>query len=139
MSERAPRLVIDSSVAVKWFLSQDETHVAEALELLADHLNGTRILAAPAHMTLEVLNELKHRGLGERELTAAATHLLDARIEFHAVESHVADAAALAVRYDLTLYDAAFAALAVELDAELVTADRRLAVSGACRARLLGD
>jgi len=47
-------------------------------------------------------------------------------------------AAALAARHNLTLYDAAFAALALALDAELVTTDRQLAASGACRMRLLG-
>jgi predicted nucleic acid-binding protein len=39
----------------------------------------------------------------------------------------------------LALYDAVFIALAVALDAELVTADRKQAATRSCRVRLIGQ
>lgn len=138
MSDSAVRLVVDSSVAVKWYVSEAEAHTAEALDLLGAHRTREAVIAAPSHLLLEVLNALKHRGLAEFELARAADALIGTEIELHPVESLVRAATVLASRHSLTLYDAAFAALALELDAKLVTADRRLAESGACRARLLG-
>jgi predicted nucleic acid-binding protein len=49
-----------------------------------------------------------------------------------------AAAGRLAAKHRISVYDATYAALALHLEAELVTADQRLSASGACRARLLG-
>jgi predicted nucleic acid-binding protein len=131
----ALRLVVDSSVAVKWFVAEEEAGVAEALALLDDHLSRRCVLAAPSHLLLEVVNALRSRGLGEPDLAAAARWLLGAQLELTPVEQLVERAAVIAAGHGLTIYDAAFAALASELECELVTEDRRLAESGACRAR----
>jgi predicted nucleic acid-binding protein len=139
MSDTTPRTVVDASVAVKWFLSENESHVAEAWALLEAHLIGLNVLCAPAHLRLEVLNAMRSRRLPEAEIPKTADALEGFRLEWHPVDGPLArSAAGIAARHNLTLYDAAFAALALALDAELVTADRRLATSGACRARLLG-
>ncbi len=140
MSESAPAiLVVDSSVAVKWFLSEREDQVDRALELLRGHLDERLRLAAPAHLRLEVLNALLHRGLGALALKRAAAALEGFRLEWHGVDAALTGASVrIACASGLTLYDSAFAALALDLDAELVTDDRRLAASGACRARQLG-
>jgi predicted nucleic acid-binding protein len=140
MSESAPdTLVVDSSVAVKWFLSDREDHVDRALDLLQAHLDERVYLAAPAHLRLEVLNALLNRGLEAGALERAATALEGFRLDWHGIDGPLAGSAArIASASGLTLYDGAFAALALALDAELVTDDRRLAASGACRTRLLG-
>ncbi len=134
----ASRLVVDSSVAFKWIESDREHHVADARALLESHLEGSVVLAAPSHLLLEVLNAARARGAGESHMERLARSLIDVQLELHELAGLAADAALLATRHDLTLYDAAFAALARELGAELVTADRRLAASGACQIRLLG-
>ena len=139
MSESSPRLVVDSSVVVKWFLDEGEPGVDRALTLLESHSSGKRVLAAPSHVVLEVLNALLHRGLDAEGLGDAADALLDARLELHPIEDFAREAAGIATRHKLTLYDAAFAALAVALESELLTADRRLADSSACSARLLEE
>jgi predicted nucleic acid-binding protein len=140
MSEAAPEiLVVDSSVAVKWFLSDREDHVGSALHLLQAHLDERAFLAAPAHLRLEVLNALLHRGLDAGGLERAAAALEGFRLDWHPIDGVMAGSAArISAECGLTLYDGAFAALALQLDAELVTEDRRLAASGACRTRLLG-
>jgi len=140
MSETTARLVVDSSIAFKWFVAERESHVAQSWELLQDHLAGAAVLASSAHMRLEVLNALKQRRFDGDELIRVADVLEGFRIEWHPVDAELARAAAsISAEHGLTLYDAAFAALAIELDCELVTADRRLASCGACRARLLVD
>jgi predicted nucleic acid-binding protein len=140
MGETSPQvLVVDSSVAVKWFLSEREPHVDRAWGLLESHLAEHVRLEVPDHLRLEVLNALLHRGVTPDELQSAASVLEGFRLSWHRTGAPLAaGAATIASRHGLTLYDAAFAALAVELDAELVTADRRLAASCACRLRLLG-
>lgn len=62
MGESTAMLVVDSSVAVKWFLSEREEHVREAWSLMESHLAGVTRLAAPEHMRLELLNALRSRG-----------------------------------------------------------------------------
>lgn len=139
MSESTARLVVDSSIVFKWFVADRESHVAESWELLQDHLAGSVVLASSAHLRLEVLNALKQRHFDGNELARVADILEGFRLQWHPVDAELSRAAApISAEYGLTLYDAAFAALAVELDCELVTADRRLAAGGACRTRLLG-
>lgn len=133
-----PRIVVDSSVAFKWIDSEREAHVGEARALLDDHLDGSLILAAPSHMLLEVLNAARMRRASESLLMRLTHSLLDLRLEWHDVTGLAPKAAVLAARHGITLYDAAFAALSVHLGVELITADRRLAESNACQARLLG-
>lgn len=132
-------VVVDSSVAVKWFLAEREPDVGAAWALLRSHLAETQVIHVPDHLRLEVLNAVLHRGLAPAALESAA-HALDGfRLCWHrGTAERTAAAAAIASAHGLTLYDAAFAALACELDAELVTADRRLGASGACRIRMLG-
>ena len=134
-----PRVVVDSSVAVKWLLEDAESDVAAALRLLDDHIARRVVLTAPSSMLAEVLNALRSRGVSPDNLSAAASILLRLHIELVAVESLLMEAAAIAPRCGLTVYDALLAALATELHCELVTADERLATSGACTIWLLSD
>jgi predicted nucleic acid-binding protein len=133
-----PRLVIDSSVAVKWFVAEGESGVGEALALLDQHLTRQCVLAAPSHILLEVLNALRFRGLNESEMQVAARGLLGVQLQLTPVEELAEQAANISASCGLTMYDAAFAALANALGVELVTEDRRLATCGACRAHGLG-
>jgi predicted nucleic acid-binding protein len=139
MSDVAARVVVDSSVVVKWFLRDGESDVEEACRLRDGHLAGDPILAAPSHLMLEVLNALRSRGLDSSDMQLAARWLVGMRLETVPVEVLAVRAAAISAEHGLTVYDAAFVALAESLDAELVTADRRLAACPACRTRLLGE
>jgi predicted nucleic acid-binding protein len=126
-------------VAVKWFLADDEAHVADALDLLAAHRDGEMLLAAPSHLLLETVNALRYRGVEGDSLAQAARTLLDLSLEIHELSGLLEASAIIAARHDLTLYDATFAALAEALDAELITSDRRVVESGACDAHFLGE
>ncbi len=135
-----PVFVIDSSVAYKWFNDTDECHVEYALELLSAHSRGDLLLAAPPHMPTEVLNGLRYAGLDAAALHTAIEGLFEAEILTAPLDAELMKTAlGLALAYDLTLHDAAFPALAIRLECELVTADRAHARVTECPVRLLAE
>ena len=137
-AESTPMCVIDSSVVYKWFSADSEANVQQALALLEAHSQGTRVLTAPAHMPAEVLNGLRYSNLAPSDLHIAAQGLEEARIVIVPLDAALLEAAIdLALPYDLTVHDALFAALAVRLGCELVTADRKQARIRECAVRLL--
>ena len=138
MRSTIPVVVVDSSVAYKWFDAGGEHNVVRARELLHAHSTGELVLVAPAHMPAEVMNGLRYAGLDEATLILAAEGLSEAEIVVVPLDEELMKAAAgLALTYDLTINDALFAALAVQLECELVTADRRQARVRECAVRLL--
>jgi predicted nucleic acid-binding protein len=133
-----PHLVVDATVAVKWFLPDGEDAVDEAIELLHAHGRGDIVIAAPEHGQLELLSALRSRGFAADALPMVADRLLLAEIEWAPLGPLLAETVRLSSAHRLTMYDAAYAALALRLDAELVTGDLRLAGCGVSRCRLLG-
>lgn len=136
---RGNLICVDSSIAFKWFCSDDEPSVDEALALFAEHRAGRVTLVAPAHLPAEVLNALamSKRATGE-QLAVAAEGLAAAEIVYPAWdESLLATACRLGRGHRMTVYCALFPALAVELGCELVTADRAQARVHDCPVRLL--
>ena len=131
-------VVVDSSVAFKWFSSDNETRVAEAFELLDQHETGSILLVVPAHLPAEVLNGLRYSPLDSEDVAHSAAALSHAELVTVPLTSQLTQlAVGLAFAHDLTIHDALFPALAVLLDAELVTADRVQARVTECRVRLL--
>jgi predicted nucleic acid-binding protein len=124
----APKIVVDSSVLIKWLKSRNEDLLTEARALLDKVERQPLEVHVPALLLYEVGNIL----LLKSGLKPAA---LDEAIEYlEALPFSVAPpatpllrrAARLGRELDLTFYDASFLALAVELDCPFITADRRL-------------
>lgn len=131
-------VVIDSSVAFKWF-DGSESGADTALHLLGQHKRDEIALLAPAHMPLEVLNIFVSRRMTTIDKEQAVAFLADADLLIAPVDDALLIAAIrIAEAEHLALYDAVFIALAAALDAELVTADRRQAATRSCRVRLIG-
>ncbi len=131
-------VVIDSSVAYKWFCSDGESAVREALDLLREHAAGELLLVAPAHMPAEVVNGLRYSSLDRATLRSAAEGLAGAEVALFGLdEALLVSAVDLALAHDVTVHDALFAALAVRLGCDLVTADRVQARIAECPVRLL--
>jgi predicted nucleic acid-binding protein len=139
MSDSVARLVVvDTSVAVKWFVDDTEDNVAEARELLEAHRLGHTHVCAPAMLPVELINALLWKGLGAGELTEVAEVLEGLRIAlFSSDAASLGRAAAIATSERMTIYDALFPALASELGCVLVTADRKQANTRSCAVRLL--
>jgi predicted nucleic acid-binding protein len=140
------RIIVDASVVVKWFVP--EPGHEEARQLLFAARDRDLDLHAPDLMLAEVANvffsKVRANGsrLGEDDVLEAVRALRDLRITLHQHGGLVESALSLALSTGATVYDTLYAALALRLAGELVTADkqllRRLSSSGwEGRARLL--
>ena len=117
-------LVIDASVAVKWFLP--EVHAEAARRVLRQK----RELLAPDLIWVEVGNALwKKSARAEITSETARDILRDFRrfpLQTYSVKSLLPPAWDLAERFHITVYDSLYLALAVGRGVALVTADRPL-------------
>lgn len=126
-------VIIDASVAVKWFVVEPDSTAAR--RSVAD-----QDLCAPEWLILEVANALdRRRRVGA--LTMAECHgavrQLRRVIRLFPTLSLVEPGQELAAIHGLTVYDAVYLALGLHLDAPVLTADR--AFARAPGVRLLAD
>jgi predicted nucleic acid-binding protein len=125
-------VVGDANVALKWFHAEGEEEVAEARALLDAHKARTVALSVLDLTAYEVGNALM-RGRAGASAGQAAT-VVEALGEICPALRPGAeewrDACELAERHELTLYDAAYAAVAGRRGAVLVTLDTDLLDAG---------
>ena len=139
------RLVVDTSVAVKWFF--DEPLSESALAVLEAGRSGAASLFAPDLIYPEFGNAVRRRALREGLDPVDGAAIVGAffHLPFAAVAPSrplLPAAYRLALEYGCTVYDAVFLAAANQLAADFVTADERLyrAVDGRIAGlRRLGD
>lgn len=118
-------LVVDASVAVKWFLpdSSSEPDADRAVALLRAVRDGEVRLLEPPHWPAEIFAVLTRLRPG---IAARAIDLLDAmELESAAGADLYKRASHLARQLDHHLFDTLYHALALERNAVLVTADER--------------
>lgn len=126
------RLLLDTSVLIKWFHSDGEAELAEARALRTAHLAGE----LSAHVLDLALYEVGN--VLVRVLKWSAEDVADQLDDLVVIcgaplvptAEWLRHAAALAGRHGLSFYDAAWAAAARELRVSLVSADRRLLSAG---------
>lgn len=121
-------VVSDANIVLKWFHSEGEDEVEPARALLDAHKERTVALSVLDLTAYEVGNALM-RGRAGASAEQAAT-VIEALAEvcpgIRPSPEEMRVASELAERHDLTLYDAAYAAVAQSRSAELVTLDRAL-------------
>ncbi len=124
-------LVIDASVALKWVITESGSDEASAL--LTDLADDATSLVAPEHLLGEVGNGLRKRvaqGVLVAEDAVTALHAVAALgLEFISGPERWLRSLRAALDWGVTTYDALYVLLALDLGAELITADRRLAES----------
>ena len=116
-------LVIDSSIAVKWYLPGEGSARAALL------LESVSALFAPDRLISEVGNVLwkRRRDMPAEELRVIAGTLTSAcPITLRSSGALLEGALSIALAFDRTVYDSLYLALAVSEDCRLVTADERL-------------
>ena len=126
------RLLIDTSVLIKWFHGSGENELAEARAIRNAHLRGDLDAHVLDLAIYEVGNVLA------RALTWTATDIGDQLDDLLKIvgapitmtQSWLRDAAVLAQTHTLSFYDASWAATAAALRIPLVSADRRLLAAG---------
>jgi predicted nucleic acid-binding protein len=122
--ERLSAAVVDSSVILKWFRPKEPLGQS-ALAIRQAYLDEKLELVIPDLAVYEVTNVLRYRA-SEVLATQAMESLFDLRIPIHRL-SHQMIRQTLegAFQHDVTVYDAAFLAVAKTLRLQLVTADHQ--------------
>jgi predicted nucleic acid-binding protein len=117
-------LVVDASVAVKWFLPEPDAPAAVAL------LDGKHRLMAPDLIWAEFANIIRkqHRrgSLDDKRALAIVEQFRASPLDIHDSAGLLPDALALAIQTDRTAYDCLYAALAVREQCALVSSDECL-------------
>ena len=129
-------MVVDSSVAVKWFLLGNpvEQHTDQALRLLEQSVLGLLPMVQPAHFVAEVAAVLAR--LKPIDAQDDLLDLLDIRYRTLTSPETYATALDLAMRYQHHLFDTLYHAVALHTPgAVLITADERYYA----KARLAGQ
>jgi predicted nucleic acid-binding protein len=121
-------LVIDSSVAVKWFVI--EPYSTEARRILDAYQSGELSFIAPDLINAEVANIIWKKQIFQGLGLSDAVEILDKfrGLEFSFVPSKelIEDAYRIAVSHRRTVYDALYLALSVRESCQFVTADEKL-------------
>jgi len=123
------RLVIDASVALKWYL-KDEEFGQKALGLLDRYVLNELDLLAPSLLEYEVINGLiiaRKRGrIKKKEVLLAMDGFMDLNIDLKSLKGIYPKMLYYCSRYNCSGYDASYLAVSEEEGAIMVTADRRL-------------
>ncbi len=116
-------IVVDSSVAVKWFSQEDKT--AEALSLRNSHVEGTVNLGITPLLYCEVANALRYKpDYDEKKLAKALRYLFNLHLNVAPIDfSLLSRAGEIAYDGDVTVYDALPVALAKSQKTVCITAD----------------
>lgn len=125
-------VVSDANIVLKWFHAVGEEEVEAARALLDAHKERTVALSVLDLTAYEVGNALM-RGRAGASAEQAATVIEALAAVCPALRPSPEEmrvASELAERHDLTIYDAAYAAVAQSRSAELVTLDRALLEAG---------
>ena len=110
--ERSPLLVIDASVAVKWFVA--EPHREKALRIREGYARGVIELLAPSLIQYEVGNAVRfHPGSTPEQVSQAVQSIVDMQMGGWDVAPVLAEIASrIAFEEGITLYDASYLAMA---------------------------
>ena len=124
--EEETLLILDASVAVKWFTMEPLRD--KALIIRNKYVNGELDLEAPSLLYYEVANALRYNPrFGIEEVRSAVRALEDLAIIIYDFKGELASRAVeLAYRFGITVYDAAYVALAAIRNATLYTADKEV-------------
>ncbi len=118
--------LLDTSVAVKWFIREEDSE--KAADLRHAHGRVEILLHAPDILLLELTNALRYSPLVSAEEIPQALRLFPGLgitiipFDLDALISSVT----LSLEHDLAVYDAYFLALAQTLEMPLITADQRM-------------
>ena len=124
-----PKIVIDASVLVKWFVQEEGSQ--DALKVRDKYLKAELLLIAPHLLPFEALNALLHKSLFTNEELQLASEAIGAYgIRLYDLEGEYSKKTTdIAYEAGITIYDASYLALAVMEKATLYTFDRTLGES----------
>lgn len=119
------QFVVDASVAVKWFIVEEDSDIARELMLSDQELHAPRLMAS------EVANALwrkaRQHEIGYDTAVLLMSHISGVPVHWDADENIASQALRLAFALDRPIYECVYLALAYRIGAVVVTADLRFA------------
>ena len=123
--ERPKEVVIDASIAIKWF--SEEERGDRALAIRNEHVEGKKTLVAPDLLVYEVANALRYKpNLSPHIIARAIEDVFDLQVDLIIPSKElVSRCSELAFKYGITVYDSCYLALGQLLGLEVITADNQ--------------
>ncbi|MDG6936019.1 MAG: type II toxin-antitoxin system VapC family toxin [Nitrososphaerota archaeon] len=119
------QVVIDTNVVVKLFIKEE--HSDSALKLKDSYLAGKLDITVNSLMKYEFINVLKYKRFSSVDIVLALKAIDDYGFQVEELSSEAASLTSeLAVKCDISSYDASYVALASLLGCKLYTADGKL-------------
>lgn len=119
------QVVIDTNVVVKLFVKEEYSE--SAIRLKDSYITGNTGIVVNSLMKYEFINVLKYKKFSSAEIKLALKAIDDYDFETEELTSQLASLTSdLAIKYDISSYDASYAALASLLGCSLYTADGKL-------------
>lgn len=118
-------IIVDTSVAMKWLLSEKEESISKARLLLKDHLAGKNEILAPDLIFYEIANALATKTKVPQPVVAKLVkriYTFNLKM-YHPIDVDVVTSARLAKKYDSTVYDMLYVVVAKKYKTTLYTAD----------------
>lgn len=117
--------VIDASVVVKWFVN--ELYSEKALQLKEEQKRGETLLIAPELLFIEVFNALIRKEKNEKIMLQVNEALENMELKIiKSNHSILMKSLQLSFKYNITIYDALYVAIAQVHGIPFITADKEL-------------
>lgn len=119
---RKKQIVVDSSVAVKWFNIKDEGNLDQADKLLKELEEEKIEIFMPEISKYEIINALLYKKLNLSLIETSLSTIYSMQVKFVPLDSVLAtQTVEIAYKNKITFYDACFLSLAKKIKGELVT------------------
>ncbi len=120
------KIVVDASIVAKWYLIEEYSD--NAIKLRNDYVRGLVQIIVPSLLEYEVLNALRYSGVYNLdELKKIGSSLNKYGFITYDLENDIKDLVIkLALKENITIYDASYIALALKFNTLLYTADQEL-------------
>ena len=120
-------VVIDTSVAYKWFSTEKEEYLSYALRLLEAHLHKKDTITAPNLIIYELANAWSTKTkLSVEKIKTFLEDFEEIDIEIEPLTfALISKAIDFSKKYHVSVYDASYAVLAREQKCDLFTADSK--------------
>lgn len=118
-------VVVDTSIVYKWVREEDTRHLS--LEILYRYLSGKEKIILPDILLYELANALSNKTeLSTGDIEEAWKLFIDFNVPiFTPTTSFIEKCLKFSKKYQVTVYDAAYAVLAKEKKCNLITADEK--------------
>ena len=120
-------LVLDASVGVKWFSDKGEEALRQALAIRDAHISQEALIVVPDLFYYEVANAIVHKKfIPTVAVQSAVTALFALNLRTTPIDGELlANSVNLSRKFNITVYDSCYIAIAQSYNCPLVTANPR--------------